>query len=114
MLAFHTSLPQSPNPHWGPAHEAVASWYGPADSGGPLACGGGSLTSFTEGVANKQLPCGSLVRVCLTEHRGPCVDVRVVDRGPYVAGREWDLTEASARRLGFLVIGVGVVWVHTR
>jgi rare lipoprotein A (peptidoglycan hydrolase) len=27
--------------------------------------------------------------------------VRVIDRGPYVAGREFDLTEATARRLHF-------------
>jgi rare lipoprotein A (peptidoglycan hydrolase) len=29
------------------------------------------------------------------------VRVRVIDRGPYVAGREFDLTQATARRLGF-------------
>jgi len=34
--------------------------------------------------------------------------VPVIDRGPYVGGREWDLTGATARRLGFG--GVGVVW----
>ena len=90
--------------------EAEASWYGPADSGGPLACGGGELTSSTLGVAHKTLPCGTSVRVCLNRS-GPCLTVRVVDRGPYIAGREWDLTEATARRIGFLSRGVGLVWV---
>jgi rare lipoprotein A (peptidoglycan hydrolase) len=34
--------------------------------------------------------------------------VPVVDRGPYVAGREYDLTEATKRALGFE--GTGEVW----
>ena len=29
------------------------------------------------------------------------VTVRVIDRGPYVGGREYDLTAATAERLGF-------------
>jgi rare lipoprotein A len=29
------------------------------------------------------------------------VNVRVIDRGPYVGGREFDLTEATAHRLRF-------------
>ena len=32
------------------------------------------------------------------------VTVRVIDRGPFVGGREYDLTEATARKLRF---GVG-------
>ena len=73
---------------------AGASWYG---GGGGLACGG-SLTSGTLGVANKTLPCGTLV----TLHYGSrTIRVPVVDRGPYVAGREFDLTEATKQALGF-------------
>ena len=34
-------------------------------------------------------------------HGGRIVRVRVIDRGPYVGGREFDLTAATARRLGF-------------
>ncbi len=62
------------------------------------------------GVANKTLPCGTPVRVCMTP-RGPCANVTVIDRGPYVEGREYDLTEATARQIGFLAEGVGPVWV---
>ncbi len=80
---------------------AGASWYG---GGGSLACGG-ELTSSTMGVANKTLPCGTLVRL---RYGGREVSVPVVDRGPYVAGREFDLTEATKRALGFE--GVGEVW----
>jgi rare lipoprotein A len=81
--------------------EAEASWYG---GGGSLACGGW-LSSATLGVANKTLPCGTLV----TLHYGSrTVRVPVIDRGPYVAGREFDLTEATKEALGFA--GVGEVW----
>jgi rare lipoprotein A len=79
----------------------VASWYG---GGGSLACGG-ELTSATLGVANKTLPCGTLVTL---RYGARSVRVPVVDRGPYVEGREFDLTEATKRALGFE--GVGDVW----
>jgi rare lipoprotein A len=80
---------------------ADASWYG---GGGGLACGG-SLTSSTLGVANKTLPCGTLVTL---RYAGRSVRVPVVDRGPYVAGREFDLTEATKQALGFG--DTGQVW----
>ncbi|HYM54580.1 MAG TPA: septal ring lytic transglycosylase RlpA family protein [Solirubrobacteraceae bacterium] len=80
---------------------AGASWYG---GGGGLACGG-SLTSGTLGVANKTLPCGTLVTL---RYAGHSVRVPVIDRGPYVAGREFDLTEATKRALGFG--DTGQVW----
>jgi rare lipoprotein A len=80
---------------------AEASWYG---GGGSLACGG-ELTSATMGVANKTLPCGTLVTL---RYGGRTVRVPVVDRGPYVEGREFDLTEATKEALGFS--GVGQVW----
>ncbi len=56
-----------------------ASWYG---GGGELACGG-ELTSTTMGVANKTLPCGTLVTL---RYDGRTVRVPVIDRGPYVGG----------------------------
>jgi hypothetical protein len=80
---------------------AEASWYG---GGGELACGG-ELTSATMGVANKTLPCGTKVTL---RYDGRSVRVAVIDRGPYVAGREFDLTEATKQALGFG--GVGEVW----
>jgi rare lipoprotein A len=80
---------------------AEVSWYG---GGGGLACGG-SLTSATLGVANKTLPCGTLVTL---RYNGRSVRVPVVDRGPYVAGREFDLTEATKQALGFG--DTGEVW----
>ena len=80
---------------------AEASWYG---GGGSMACGG-SLTNSTMGVANKTLPCGTLVTL---RYGGHTVRVPVVDRGPYVAGREFDLTPATKQALGFG--DTGEVW----
>ena len=50
------------------------------------------------GVAHKSLPCGTRVTL---RHRGRVVRVPVIDRGPYVGAREYDLTAATARRLKF-------------
>jgi rare lipoprotein A len=76
---------------------AHASWYGPGLYGNRLGCGG-TLVPGRLGVAHKSLPCGSRVTL---RHRGRTVRVRVIDRGPYVGGREYDLTEATARKLRF-------------
>ncbi len=80
---------------------AEASWYG---GGGGLACGG-ELTSTTIGVANKTLPCGTPITL---RYGDRTLQVRVIDRGPYVAGREFDLTEATKQALGFG--DLGEVW----
>ena len=70
-----------------------------------LACGG-ELTSWTVGVANRTLPCGTfVVTLCYDGHT---VRVPVVDRGPFVEGREFDLTEATNGELGFG--DTGEVW----
>ncbi len=76
---------------------ALASWYGPGLFGNKLGCGG-RLQYGSIGVANKTLPCGTKVTL---RHRGRVLRVRVIDRGPYVGGREYDLTAATARKLGF-------------
>ena len=76
---------------------AQASWYGPGLYGNHLGCGG-RLYAGRVGVAHKSLPCGAKL---MLRHRGRSLRVRVIDRGPYVGGREYDLTEATARKLRF-------------
>lgn len=76
---------------------AYASWYGPGLYGNPLGCGG-TLGAGQLGVAHKSLPCGTMVTF---RHGGRSVRVPVIDRGPYVGGREYDLTAATASRIGF-------------
>ncbi len=82
---------------------AGASYYGPGLYGNGVACGG-TLMPGTLGVAHKTLPCGTRVKL---RYHGRSVTVPVIDRGPYVAGRDYDLTEATKVRLGFP--GVGTV-----
>lgn len=81
-----------------PAH---ASWYGPGFYGNRTACGQ-TLTSGMLGVAHKTLPCGTRVRL---RHGNKRVTVRVIDRGPYIPGRDFDLTYATKKRLGFGDLG---------
>ena len=84
---------------------ALASWYGPGLYGNALGCGG-RLSPGTIGVAHKSLPCGTK----LTLRKGSrIVQARVIDRGPYVGSREFDLTQATKQRLGFG--STGTVWV---
>jgi rare lipoprotein A (peptidoglycan hydrolase) len=78
------------------SYVALAGSSGAAAFGRKTACGG-VITSATEGVAHPTLPCG--VRIFITYH-GHTVLVPVVDRGPYTQGREFDLTDALARRVG--------------
>jgi rare lipoprotein A len=82
---------------------AGASYYGPGLYGNGVACGG-TLMPGTMGVANKTLPCGTKVKL---RYHGRSVTVPVIDRGPYVAGRDYDLTTAVKEKLGFP--GVGTV-----
>ncbi|MGI8780855.1 MAG: septal ring lytic transglycosylase RlpA family protein [Solirubrobacteraceae bacterium] len=76
---------------------AHASWYGPGLYGNRTGCGG-TLWAGELGVAHKSLPCGAMVTF---KHGRRSVRVPVIDRGPYVSGREYDLTAATAQRLGF-------------
>lgn len=82
-----------------------ASWYGPGLYGNGVACGG-TLRRGTIGVAHKTFPCGSKV---LIGYRGRFMMARVIDRGPYIAGRALDLTYAAAEQLDFINAGVANV-----
>jgi rare lipoprotein A (peptidoglycan hydrolase) len=75
----------------------LATWFGPGFYGQQTACGQ-TLTPATVGVANRTLPCGTLVRV---RYAGHVLTVPVLDRGPYShIGADWDLTAGAARALG--------------
>ena len=84
---------------------SVASWYGPGFWGRRTACRI-KLTRRTVGVAHKSLPCGTPVELY---YRGRTVTVPVIDRGPFHRGREWDLTQATAKSLR--VPGTGTIGV---
>jgi rare lipoprotein A len=86
-----------------PFKSAGASWYGPGLYGNKTACGQ-TLRATTIGVAHRNLPCGTMVKFV---YHGHAVVAPVIDRGPYVKGRAWDLTAAASEALEFE--GVGMV-----
>lgn len=81
-----------------------ASWYGPGFYGRRTACGA-TIRPGTLGVAHKRLPCGTRVTF---RYGSRTVTAPVIDRGPFVGNREWDLTAATKRALGFP--STGVIW----
>jgi rare lipoprotein A (peptidoglycan hydrolase) len=91
-------LPWSLEPKSG-TRVSVASVF--TDYGLGLACGG-VLGRNELGVAHKTAPCGTLITFT---YGGRSVTVPVIDRGPYIVGREWDLTGATASALDFPGLG---------
>jgi hypothetical protein len=99
ILAFEKQTPEptpkptpeptpkpTPEPHW---KLAVASFYGPDGFYGRRTACGLKLDEKLQGVASKTLPCGTPVTF---EWNGMIRTFPVVDRGPYINGREFDLT----------------------
>lgn len=81
----------------GSAHAEVASTYGGSDGlCGHRTANGERLNCGAMTAAHRTLPFGSLVRVC---HQG-CVVVRINDLGPFVRGRNIDLSPAAAHAIG--------------
>lgn len=74
----------------------IASWYGPTSREATTACGV-PLRPWTIGVAHRTLPCGTPVALY---YKGRTVVVPVIDRGPFVTGRTWDLTQGAYAALG--------------
>lgn len=74
----------------------IATWFGPGFYGKQTACGQ-TLTPAVVGVANRTLPCGTLVSVT---YEGHSLTVPVLDRGPYSHHADWDLTAGAALSLG--------------
>jgi peptidoglycan lytic transglycosylase len=92
----------SPGHHASALPPPVGSYTALAGSSGAVAYGrhtacGQIIGPTTEGVAHPVLPCGVKIYISLG---GRHVLTEVIDRGPYVPGREFDLTQALAQRLG--------------
>jgi rare lipoprotein A len=61
--------------------------------------------------AHKTLPLGTCVLVTNVE-TGTDAVVQITDRGPYVKGRELDLSYAAANKIGILGKGTGLVTIQ--
>ena len=101
----------------GPGHETrprvqygMASWYGDREQGRPMACGE-PFNEHAMVAAHRLLPLGTTVRV--TDLRnGRSVVVRIMDRGPHIAGRTIDLSKAAADHLRFTHQGLAPVRIR--
>lgn len=100
--------------YYGPSYEekpttriGIASWYGPGFHG-KLTASGEPYNMYGFTCAHKTFPLGTRLRVTNIRN-GKSVLVTVNDRGPYVRGREIDLSYAAADKLG--IIGPGTAKV---
>jgi rare lipoprotein A len=84
----------------------LASWYGPGFHGRTTANGERyNMHGLT--AAHKTLPFGTKLEIC---YRG-CTTVRINDRGPYIGGRQLDLSYGAAKAVGLVHSGVANVEV---
>lgn len=83
--------------------DSNVSWYGPTFYGHRTACGYAMTTSLL-GVAHRSLSCGTLITF-RNPANGRSLTLPVVDRGPYVYGRLWDLTGGACLALGHCYTG---------
>ncbi|MBQ9207595.1 MAG: septal ring lytic transglycosylase RlpA family protein [Treponema sp.] len=89
---------------------AEASYYAEKYHGRKTASGEiFNMNAFT--CAHKTLPFGTVLRVTnLSNNKS--VDVRVNDRGPFVKGREIDVSKAAAQKLGMIKTGTARVKIE--
>src|SRR5580692_4109627 len=99
-------LPE-PAPPVGTEERGMASWYGHPYHGRPAA--DGEIYDMEKMVAaHRTLPFQTMVRVRnLTNDK--TVDVRIIDRGPFIANRIIDLSHAAARAIDLIGPGVANV-----
>lgn len=84
---------------------AVASWYGAAFNGRKMA-NGQVFNMYDETlVAHKKLPFGTKLEIVNPDNNS-VLYATVTDRGPYISGRDFDLSYAGAQKLGIINNGV--------
>ncbi len=87
----------------------TASWYGDKFHGRRTASGE-VYDMYALTAAHKRLPFGARLRVTY-EKTGQTVDVTINDRGPFIRGRDLDLSYGAAHKIGLDKDGVGKVKV---
>ena len=88
------------------AESMLTSWYGGYFHGRTTA-NGESFNMYGNTAAHKTLPFGTKLLVCYDG----CTVVRINDRGPYVGGRQLDLSYGAASTIGLTYPGVDYTWV---
>jgi rare lipoprotein A len=89
---------------------AVASWYGREFNGKPTASGE-PFNMYARTCAHRLYPFGTILKVTNVAN-GEEVECTVNDRGPFVKGRDIDLSYASAKEIGLIGVGTGRVYLE--
>lgn len=85
----------------------MSSYYGPKFHGKPTASGE-IFDMNGNTAAHKELPLGTILNVTYLK-TGRSVIVKVNDRGPFIPGRDLDLSYGAAKKIGLVSDGVGEV-----
>lgn len=97
-------------PRRGTCYFGVASWYG-SEFHGRTTANGERYNMNAHTAAHRTLPFGTVVRVTNLRN-GRHTTVRINDRGPWVRGRDIDLSYCAARELGMVNTGVEKVLIE--
>lgn len=87
-----------------------ASWYGPGFHG-RLTANGEIYDQMSFTAAHKSLKFGTLLRITNLRNNKSVV-IRINDRGPYIDGRDLDLSKAAALEIGMVKRGVAKIKVE--
>ncbi len=114
LLVMSSCAPAKYDVHQGnPAtYYVVASWYGPDFHGRPTASGE-PFDMYARTCAHKEYPFGTRLRVSNAAN-GKSVECLVNDRGPFVKGRDIDLSYAAAHDIDLIGPGTALVTVEVQ
>lgn len=108
LTAFLISCAPKKTPSYEPvpegARKGVASWYGPEFHGKPTASGE-IFNMYDLTCAHREYPFGTKLKV-INLRNGKDVVCTVNDRGPFVAGRDLDLSYGAAKKIDLLGMGI--------
>jgi 3D (Asp-Asp-Asp) domain-containing protein len=90
----------------------TASWYGPVHQN-KLTASGQRFDMHKNTLAHRTLPLGTKVRL-VNPDNGKSAEGVVNDRGPYIKGRDVDVSYALAKQLGFVKKGVTKLDIETK
>jgi rare lipoprotein A len=107
VIPAPNARPAAPAPPVGSSERGLASWYGHPYHGRPAA--DGEIYDMEKLVAaHRTLPFQTIVRVRNLSNN-KTVDVRIIDRGPFVGNRIIDLSHAAAKEIDLIGPGVAEV-----
>ena len=102
--SFETSQSTRSALHTDMSREVIASWYG-SEFHMKVTASGQMFDMHKNTLAHRTLPLGTKVRL-VNRNNGRSTEGIVNDRGPYVKGRDVDVSYAIAEQLGFVTKGV--------